>query len=760
MGKYLFNQMGTEDNPYTLHEYGVEDFKEFCEEYFKDSKIIRSKRRCYNNAIVSFDTETTSFKVGAVRRKVIEDGEEKFKLIGGRKFACVYIWQMAFGKEVWIGRYLEELIPVIDTLKEVVEGKLVIWVHNLSYDWTFFRTYFYWDNLLFMDTNKPVYAVTGNIEFRCSYLLTNKSLADITKDDLEDSIYGKMSGDLDYEIPRTPLTPLTDEELKYCLYDVLTQNEYLLKYAKENKHNSPGEFPYTKTGRVRRLVKSKTVDNPDRAIALRYRDKIKKLTITPHEYQMLIEAFAGGFTHANANYVEKILEEIGSSDVASMYPGVMVRKKFPMSKGIRFQYPTQEMEQWILRNKLSIFSVMFEGVRPKINFEHYFSVHKARNLSNVEEDNGRIVKADRMRAVMTNIDFEMFLKCYDIDDYQITDGYYYEADYLPIELVEIILDLYGSKTKLKGEVGKETIYKAHKEDLNCIYGWAGQKPVKDPIIYDQANNMFVQPVDMNDEDYENKLRQFRYESTVKQLEEYNDNEKRTNSYVWAPFVTAYARQQLWNNILALGDDYVYSDTDSNKFKQIEKNLEHFDKVNTSIIEELKKVSKERKIPMDKFAPTDIDDVPRPIGVWEYEGAYYTFKTLGAKRYLTYGYNSKKKKNELVLTCAGLNKKDGVKYLVNNYDKKQIDPFDEFRLGMQVPAEYSGRKIATYSGPGSLHKAIVKGIDGKEVEVCSNSWIHLEPTPVKIEASAQYKRYLSLLNSPKMLQQIVENNPEV
>ena len=51
------------------------------------------------------------------------------------------------------------------------------------------------------------------------------------------------------------------------------------------------------------------------------------------EFQMAQRAFMGGFTHANAKYVEKIVEHVASADIASSYPSVIATKKFPMSKG-------------------------------------------------------------------------------------------------------------------------------------------------------------------------------------------------------------------------------------------------------------------------------------------------------------------------------------------------------------------------------------------------------------------------------------------
>ena len=58
---------------------------------------------------------------------------------------------------------------------------------------------------------------------------------------------------------------------------------------------------------------------------------------------MLKKAFQGGFTHANAKYVGKLItDEVESQDFTSSYPAVMLSEKFPMSKARKVTYKTIE----------------------------------------------------------------------------------------------------------------------------------------------------------------------------------------------------------------------------------------------------------------------------------------------------------------------------------------------------------------------------------------------------------------------------------
>ncbi|MGC7960576.1 hypothetical protein, partial [Salmonella enterica] len=57
-----------------------------------------------------------------------------------------------------------------------------------------------------------------------------------------------------------------------------------------------------------------------------------------------------------------------------------------------------------------------------------------------------------------------------------------------------------------------------------------------------------------------------------EIENYNNSRKRFLYYARGIWVTAYARRNLWTGILAVGDDYIYSDTDSLKVRNYDNHL--------------------------------------------------------------------------------------------------------------------------------------------------------------------------------------------
>ncbi len=57
-----------------------------------------------------------------------------------------------------------------------------------------------------------------------------------------------------------------------------------------------------------------------------------------------------------------------------------------------------------------------------------------------------------------------------------------------------------------------------------------------------------------------------------------------------------------------------------------------------------------KLPRESISPKNKQGKSKTIGIWDYEGNYSKFKTLGAKRYLVL------ENDELHLTLAGLSNK--------------------------------------------------------------------------------------------------------
>lgn len=687
--------------------------------------INTNKNIEYYNIPAAFDIEVSSFYCGERKPE--------------NKRAIMYIWQFGIGDIVTIGRTWEEFISFLDILAVVMElsidRRLIVYVHNLPYEFQFIRKRFSWDNVFILDKRKPVYARREDgIEFRCSLKLAGgKSLENIGKDLVKYKVK-KMVGFLDYNQIRTSITPLTKKELKYCENDI----RVLLCYIQEKieQDGNITNIPLTNTGYVREYCRKACYKK-----WREYRNIIQNLTIDVDEYSQLKRAFQGGFTHANAHHVAdtrhelKALANVGSHDFGSSYPACMVLEKFPMSKSklINGNIQFEQLKYYLIHN-CCLFDVEFHEIESKMYQEHPISRYQCWICENAIVDNGRIVLAERIATTITEQDFFTYCEAYTFSEVIIGNFRIYEKNYLPKRFVRSILDLYERKTILKGNKDEEINYTISKNMINAGYGMMVTDPVREEIAYE--NDDFVNhPQDIQSA-----------------LDKYNSNIRRFLFYPWGVWVTAYARANLFSGIIECGEDYIYSDTDSLKTLNTEKHEEYFKKYNEQIFKKIERASKYHGIDPKMFSPSTLKGVEKPIGVWEYDGNYEKFKTLGAKRYLTFRHehmviedliDNKPLTVELTiptyeLTVAGANKKKSMVFL-----RKTGDPFGNFNDGLTIPPEYSGRLILTY---------IDEETEGDVIDMYGNKYhyhelsvIHMEPSEYNLSISEEFERYLKGLH---------------
>ena len=224
------------------------------------------------------------------------------------------------------------------------------------------------------------------------------------------------------------------------------------------------------------------------------------------------------------------------------------------------------------------------------------------------------------------------------------------------------------------------------------------------------------------------------------IDKYNNSKQRFLAYQWGIWVTAYARKNLWNGILNIGNDYCYSDTDSIKLINGEKHKNYFIEYNNNVFKKLEKAMNHHNLPLEMIKPKTINGIEKILGIWDYE---YTcdFKTLGAKRYIV------KKGYKYEITIAGLNKKTTMKYFIKN--KKP--PFKTFKNNMYIPATYkiddniyvgTGKNTHTYID--EIRTGTIKDYLGNSYEYISESSIHLEETDYTLSLSSDYMELLFTL----------------
>lgn len=692
----------------------------------------------YYNVPCSFDIETTSFyrngnvQYSYVDVKEVQKNNPKAKF---EKCALMYVWQLGINGVVIVGRTWSEFIETINSIVDILglneKKRLIIYVHNLAYEFQFMRNLFEWSKVFAIDERKPVYAITtGWVEFRCSYLLTGYSLAKVGENLMKYPVK-KQVGDLDYNLPRHSETPLTDIEMRYCVNDVR-----VVMACIQEKIDIEGDItniPLTKTGYVRKhcrknclYVFEKKTDgtNGKRHPNHEFVELMTELQISDmQEFRTLHRAFQGGFTHANSQHVGNIIDNVASYDFTSSYPYVMVAEQYPMSRGMKVEPQNQKEFEHYLNKYCCVFDIRIKGIISHLTQDTPLSVSKCYNRVNVVENNGRVFSADEITTTITNVDYKIYKTFYVWDSATVNNMYVYRRGYLPTEFVRTILELYKDKTVLKGVEGKEVEYLSSKEMVNACYGMAVTNPIRDEFTY---------ITDWG-------CKEATEDEKAEMLYKYNTAQNRFLFYVWGVFVTAYARRNLFTAIYTMGDDYIYSDTDSVKVRNHDKYKDYFDKYNNEAINKLKRVCNYHNLQFELVEPSTIKGIKKMLGVWDFEGVYDQFKTLGAKRYMVKHKGALKvdgKEYDYSLTVSGLNKQKAIPYLIDKYGNDIMNVFND---NLYIPPMGTGKNIHTY---------IDYPIEGELCDYMGNvakffehTGIHLEPTDYTLSLSIMFLDYI-------------------
>lgn len=665
----------------------------------------------YYNLPCAFDIETTN----------INDNPEN-------RMAFPYHMQLMIGSTFITCRTIDELGQVFTSLQQFygLDGKkrLIIYVHNLPFEFQFIRCYFHFTDCM-SKTQRQVYKVFFDqfgIEMRDSCALSGMSLAK-TAENLTEHTIRKLKGDLDYRPIRFPSTPLTKAELAYCYNDVKIICCYIEEQMKMYGDDIT-KIPLTNTGRVRRHVRKHCFHLEKNKTGKKYypyKRMISRLTLEPLEYGYLRMAFLGGYTHANAQYSTKVLKDVHSIDFTSSYPTVMLSEKYPMSKGVfidNLNITSYDEFVSYLNDRLAVVEVELTGIETKPEVpDDYLSDSRVREKQDVVQNNGRIHKASYVKEILTNIDLDMVVKAYSFTSIKITSGWFYYKNYLPKEIIESVLEFYVDKTTLKGVKGKEAEYLLKKGMLNSCYGMCVTDICKDEEICTFEKGWSRIPAEGNE---------------AMHIDKYNNDPNRFLSYTWGVFITAYARRNLFTGIMSMGKDYVYCDTDSIKFLNMDAHKGYIDDYNRNIIRKCTECLEYWDLDPAMLSPKNKKGEAKQIGIWDYEGRYDYFKTLGCKRYLTY------KDGEFDLTCAGLPTKPGLNALLAEGTDVQ-GVFNRFNQTFKVMAPDSGKLGHAYRDTSFEYSGIDK--DGNYDRIVYRSCCVLFDIDFTINFAELYQLYL-------------------
>lgn len=452
-------------------------------------------------------------------------------------------------------------------------------------------------------------------------------------------------------------------------------------------------------------------------------------------YRMSVQAFAGGFTHANRKHLGEIAGidcTVDSYDLTSAYPAELLLQKFCLQY---HKADVHDFYKYVDKKNLTVHNENI-GFLAEITFHDLQATHDISVLSaskcidtstdksnetlynkHIEEiDNGRIIKASECTFVLSDIDIKYLMLFYTWSKETVHKLMTGKKEYLTQTEIQTINHFYCMKTQLKEKIKvlkKEydktldsTLSKQieqlefdlmlAKQRLNSIYGCIATNRLNYLIDIDDLKEQGLPDAEIT-EIFADKETGF-----------YTAEQKRadTATYEIGQQVTAYVRCRILTTVARLGYiSLLYSDTDSIKCKRTVITKSIFDSINRYIIETCKKAAVIHSIDLKDW---ETSKGIAYIGIFDYETSYKYFKTLGAKRYIyvdKYEYETALKNqgtkdktghkitvfDSLHCTVAGIPKLAMKSYLTKNV-KSIIQVFYKFDRNLEIKETESRKKV--------------------------------------------------------------------
>jgi hypothetical protein len=584
---------------------------------------------------------------------------------------------------------------------------LKIWIHNLGWDFEFFKYWFddnnykYYSKILYEDNsvedeildcnswnvtenNAQVYNATINIKMK-DLILGKKKFKSFIKikmydsgklipDKLEkigtdiikiDVMFNKIGSEFDYERIRQYDYILSDIEKCYIYNDVYILKEFIKQYYMANDL-----VGFTASGIAFNNMLNFMFPN--------VKKKYEEFTmIYPeiHDKQaisIIDDSYLGGFTYCNPKHKCNTVEKEGHSiDRNSSYPSAMKYNKMPygMPKYFKGQYKNDN------KYDIAFQKVHFDAFKRKngsnIGFikigsccdflQDIKSLGLKKNdyvASNFDKDEQLLTY--NYNLVFTLDELELLLSIYDFYTYRRIGNTILKGKKNLIKKIEYVEGVkFLSKIGHLGEfindcVERKNRYKEEnnecgktvaKRDMNSVYGKLGSGFTRKIMHYVKDDNGYfkIERKYVNDNEYD-----------------YLENRKYYRPY--ASFTTSYGRIALISIIIKIeekygSDEFLYSDTDSIY----------------------------ATLTVEQFKTLGVELHKTKLGAWDIEKEFTKFKCLGAKKYILYGHEyGKNQKDKISPHCSGL-----------PYEAQKTLNFDNFFLGAKFTKKQKKKVIGGY-----------------------------------------------------------------
>lgn len=402
---------------------------------------------------------------------------------------------------------------------------------------------------------------------------------------------------IDYDSPRPKGHELTRDEIEYLRNDcdivAIALHMFFVLVLGEKFH--PRDVKMT----IGSFALSEYKKTLGKEAFLRY--------FPPPEYDPDIrKSYRGGWVYVSENCKGKNVKSGLVFDVNSLYPSVMYEKPLPYGEGVFFEGQYQENKSFPLYTQLLTCAFKLKkGKLPMIQVHgsSYFMDTEYVKESNVE-----------IALNLTSVDLALFVECYDVYNIEYISGYMFrQSNTMFRDYIDKWISIKNQAT-LTGNKAMRTIAKLF---LNSLYGKFASSPVvqsKFPELLDDGSIHYMLGA------------------------------KENRKPVYLPvgtFITAWARDKTIRAALAMGDRFLYADTDSLHIRGYE-------------------------IPKE----LDVDHVR--LGAWKHEGIFDKAKYLRAKAYMEHIKEPDSNDPfEWKVTCAGMPEKvhESVDFNSFEYGKK-------------------------------------------------------------------------------------------
>ena len=484
--------------------------------YSKDNKDF--KVWSYQQAQALFDSKTGELLEYNESRNILElvSNLLMFDKNLKNKRGIVFIHNMKFDIQFFRRTLIEAFkaaYPDVDSAIAISDGGLYEDFLTDSKTWLYFRIH--------------------NLEFRCSWRLTNQSLYAFTKDMGVE--HRKLLDANDYGVHYSD-EELTEDYHKYMFNDVVGLGEALCQMMKIEKLTL-ATLPWTSTGFPRKDVKSAFTKNKKEIAAF------AKSKPTVSEFKIWLKSYSGGLTQANEKYVEQTIDlrntnaVIRHRDFVSFYPSLICTQKFPLGRGdfngdISLLYKKDNQSIFNDKTKLQYYAdklkslVYDEGkcifarvliINYKINKDVIPFIPR-RHIENVKSFREPVYYSHKLKELFGS--FELCTNTVELKmlyEYSKTafiiplEVYEYKARPIPRPIFSVTLEYFEQKTKYKQEHKQAVLEQApnvnevfarlqrSKGKLNGIYGMLVESLIKDGFSILESGEVETSHVDIFDD---------------------------------------------------------------------------------------------------------------------------------------------------------------------------------------------------------------------------------------------------------------------